>query len=409
MRFTFGLLTAIVCASQVQAGATLDRVTRSGVVNDVLVDDYPPFGYINGENELAGFDVDVAQKVAARLGVNLHLATPGWETIVSGRWQARWDICICSMSPTEARAQVLDFPARYYYSPAVLVVHKDERRIRSIADISGKRVGVGTGSSYENYLNKSLLIPGAAPIVYPFQDVTVIPGDETVTFRNLALGPGLRLDAVVSNLATARANIESTHLLKIVDGTLYTEPNVVATEKGDPEWNAAVARTIAALKANGTLEKISRKWFGADITRDARWGIHRLSDTEPMIDDVRDDQQHRVDDRGAAGTARDQKGIAILEHDGRGHRGQGSLAGDDGICLPLHQPVRVLHVGLGRKVVHFIVEKESGSRYGHPASPEAVERIRDAYGIAGGIDDGEVRSVGRFVCDGVNAHGPRIV
>lgn len=262
------LVLLLVCASQAWAGATLERVKRSGVLNDVLFNAYPPFSFVDGNNELAGFDVDVARAFAARLKVALKLATPGWETIVSGRWQGRWDICICSMSPTDERARVLSFPVRYYSSPAVLTVHKDEQHIKSAADISGKRVGVGSGSSYENYLNKALVIPGAAPIAYPFHDVIVIPGDETVNFRNLALGPGVRLDAIVSDLATARAIIDATHALKIVGGVLYAEPNVVATEKGDAEWDLTVARTFGEMKADGTLAKISQKWFGQDITLD---------------------------------------------------------------------------------------------------------------------------------------------
>jgi polar amino acid transport system substrate-binding protein len=271
MRFSwFFLPILLLCATSVRAGPTLERVQHTGVLNDLVVNDYPPFGFIDARNELAGFDVDVARAFAAKLGVKLALSTPGWETIVSGRWQGRWDICICSMSPTEARARVLDFPAEYYDSPAVLVVHKDEQHIKSVADISGKRVGVGMGSSYESYLNKELKIPGRPTPNYPFRDVSVIPGDETVTFRNLALGPGVRLDAMVANMATAKANIDSTHALKIVGGVLYAEPNFVATAKGDAEWNAVVARTIAALKADGTLGKIARKWFGVDITLDER-------------------------------------------------------------------------------------------------------------------------------------------
>jgi polar amino acid transport system substrate-binding protein len=173
------------------------------------------------------------------------------------------------MSPTEDRARVLSFPVLYYNSPAVLTVHVSEQRIKSVADISGKRVGVGTGSSYENYLNKALVIPGAPPVVYPFHDVLVIPGDEAVNFRNLALGPGVRLDAIVSNLATARANVDSIHGLKIIGPVLYAEPNVVATEKGDPEWDRTVNRVFTELKADGTLARLSQKWFGQDITLDA--------------------------------------------------------------------------------------------------------------------------------------------
>jgi polar amino acid transport system substrate-binding protein len=263
------LALCVGCVAQAWAGATLERVTRSGVLNNVLVNTYPPFAFIGADNQLAGFDVDVARAFAAKLGVALHLATPGWETIVSGRWQGRWDICICSMSPTDERAKVLDFPATYYSSPAVLTVHVKEQRIQSAADLSGRRVGVGTGSSYENYVNKALVIPGAPPLVYPFRDVIAMPGDETVNFRNLALGPGVRLDAVVSDLATAQANIDATHALKIVGGVLYAEPNVVATEKGDAQWDLTVSRTFGDLKADGTLQKLSMKWFGRDITLDA--------------------------------------------------------------------------------------------------------------------------------------------
>jgi polar amino acid transport system substrate-binding protein len=264
------LFLMLASTAQALAGATLERVKRSGVLNNVLVNTYPPFGYIDANNELAGFDVDVARAFAAKLGVALRLATPGWETIVSGRWQGRWDICICSMSPTHERAKVLSFPVRYYSSPAVLTVHVNEQRIKSIADISGRRIGVGTGSSYENYLNKALVIPGSPPIAFPFHDVIAVPGDESINFRNLALGPGVRLDAIVSDLATAQAGIDATHALKIVGPALYAEPNWVATEKGDPEWDHTVNRTFGELKADGTLSKIAVKWFGRDITPDAQ-------------------------------------------------------------------------------------------------------------------------------------------
>jgi polar amino acid transport system substrate-binding protein len=276
MTFTMGLnrsiaassLLMLACVPLTQAGTTLDRVKRTGVLNDVLVESYPPFGFIDAGNQLAGFDVDVARAFAARLGVTLKLATPGWETIMSGRWQGRWDICICSMSPTEARAKVLSLPVRYYSSPAVLTVHKDEPHIKTVADISGKRVGVGMGSSYEAYVNKTLVIPGAAPITFPFRDVLAIPGDETVNFRNLALGPGVRLDAIISDFATAKAAVDSSHVLKIVGPVIYSEPNVVATEKGDADWDRTVARLFDGMKADGTLANISQRWFGRDITRD---------------------------------------------------------------------------------------------------------------------------------------------
>ncbi|MEB0066188.1 transporter substrate-binding domain-containing protein, partial [Pseudomonas sp. CCI1.4] len=86
-------------------------------------------------------------------------------------------------------------------------------------------------------------------------------------FQDLALGSGVRLDAMVTNLITARERIAQDPRFKIAGPALYAEPNVVAIEKGDPQWSAKVTETIAQLKADGTLSKISQKWIGSDISQ----------------------------------------------------------------------------------------------------------------------------------------------
>ncbi|QGY33157.1 transporter substrate-binding domain-containing protein [Pantoea cypripedii] len=258
---------AIVTSGYAAAGQTLDRVMKTGVLHNVVVNDYPPFGFIDDNNKLAGFDVDVADAVAKKIGVKLQVTAPGWETIVGGNWAGRWDVCICSMTPNTDRAKLVDFPVSYYNSPAVLIVNNKETQIKSAADLNGKKVGVGTGSSYEQYLQKKLVIPGKPPIHYPFNDVVIIPSDETVAFQNLMLGPGVRLDAIVSDLATAKARIAKTDKLRIVS-EVYSEPNWVATDKGDPEFDTLIRNTVNALRTDGTLKTISEKWFGEDITRE---------------------------------------------------------------------------------------------------------------------------------------------
>ena len=249
------------------AGQTLDRVTEKGQMTGVLMESYPPFSFLNEQNQLDGFDVDVAKVVAQRLGVKLKLETPSWDVIAAGRWSGRYDICVCSMTPSEARAQVFDFPVEYYQSPAVIVVNAKDTAIASGKDLSGKKVGVISASTYEAYLNKDLVIEGA-PLKYPFDNVQVAPYDnETVAFQDLALGSGVRLDAMVTNLITARERIAQDPRFKIAGNTLYAEPNVVAIEKGDPQWSARVTEVIDQLKADGTLSKISQKWIGTDISQ----------------------------------------------------------------------------------------------------------------------------------------------
>lgn len=251
------------------AGEILDRVTKRGEVKLVLLNDYPPFSFINDKNELVGFDIDVAKAFAERLGVKLSIDTPAWEVIAAGNWRGRWDICICSMTPTTERAEVLDFPVKYYESPAVLVVHKDETRIKGIGDITGKTVAAQSGASYEAYLQQTLKItaPDAQQPSFPFGKVTVAPYEtETVAFQDLGLGGGKRLDAVITNYITAKERIDATGRFKIVSDRLYVEPNWVAVEKGDAAWSAKVKATIEALKADGTLSAISKRWIGIDIT-----------------------------------------------------------------------------------------------------------------------------------------------
>ena len=146
-------LTILAAATQAFGGATLDRVEQKRELVGVLMESYPPFSFLNDQNQLDGFDVDVAKAVADKLGVKLRLETPSWDVIAAGRWSGRYDICICSMTPSKARAEVFDFPVEYYASPAVIVVKAKDDRIHGAKDLSGKKVGLPR-SSYESYSTK---------------------------------------------------------------------------------------------------------------------------------------------------------------------------------------------------------------------------------------------------------------
>jgi polar amino acid transport system substrate-binding protein len=266
---TFGLTLATACAPAL-AGPTLERIEKSGELVNVLMENYPPFSFINEQNQLDGFDVDVAKAVASKLGVKLRLETPSWDVIAAGRWNGRYDICICSMTPSKARAEVFDFPVTYYASPAVIVVNAADQRIHSAKDLSGLKVGVTSASTYESYLNKDLLIEGAEdkPLQYPFDAVQVAPYDnDTVAFHDLALGAGVRLDAILTNLVTAQPRIDQDLRFKLAGQPLYAEPNAVAIEKDDAQWRAKVETVFAQLRQDGTLAAIATKWIGSDISQ----------------------------------------------------------------------------------------------------------------------------------------------
>jgi polar amino acid transport system substrate-binding protein len=265
------LALASVLSVQAQAGATLDRVNKTHQLVAVMDKSYPPFTFLNAHNQLDGFDVDVVKAIAKHLGARLKIETPAWEAITAGHWNGRWDVCACSMTPDEKKAQVLNFPAYYYSSPAVLIVNSDSRPLQGIKDLEGKKIGVEQGSSYERYLQKSLVIQGAnaQQPSYPFSHVTVAPYDsEELAFQDLALGSGKRIDALVSNAVSAKLRLARVPgKYRVVGKPLYLEPNWVAVDKGDPAWDATIAKIIRQLHQDGTLTRISNKWIGSDITK----------------------------------------------------------------------------------------------------------------------------------------------
>ncbi len=250
------------------AGEVLDRVVSTKTLTLSSDAAYPPQSFLNDKNEMDGFDVDVAKEIAKRMGAELKIVTPAWEVITAGRWGGRWDISVGSMTPTKERAQVLDFPAVYYYTPASFVVHEDSKAA-SVADLNGEVIGVCGGCTYENYLKKNLVIDaeGAPPFEY-----AVTPGEirsyetDTNVFDDLRIGDGKRLDAGLSALPTIEEAIKNGYPLKVVGDPVFYEPLSVAIDKGDAEFGAKVAEIIAAMRADGTLTRLSTKWYGVDLS-----------------------------------------------------------------------------------------------------------------------------------------------
>ena len=262
LAWTFGPIAA-------QAGEVLDRVTSKGVMMMATDPEYPPQSSLNDQNEFEGFDIDVGREIARRLEVEIEFVTPGWDVLTAGNWAGRWDVSVGSMTPTAARREVLDFPAIYYFTPAALVVHKDNTTITKPADASGKTIGVAIATTYEQYLKKDLVIDaaGAPPFEYLIDDANIRTYDtDLLAVDDLRLGDGVRLDAVITALPTATGAIDQDFPLKVVGDALFLEPLGVAIDKGDPEWAAKLKEIIDAMHADGTLSELSQKWYGADLT-----------------------------------------------------------------------------------------------------------------------------------------------
>lgn len=264
-------MAALACVTAAQAGETLDRVTGKKAMVVATNSGWPPQSYLDDNNEMVGFDIDVAREVGKRLGVEVSFETPDWATLTGGRWQGRYDLGVGSVTPTKARAQVIDFVGIYYYSPYVYVVHKDSEA-KSVDDLKGKIIGVETATTSEDFVNRRLEIdaPGLPPIEYKLEPGEVRTfADSMLPFDDLRLGSGVRLDAVIAPEQTALNAIKNGYPLRVIDGEYaFREPLVVIAEKTDPEWTKKVGEIIAEMKKDGTLATLTTKWYGKDYSAD---------------------------------------------------------------------------------------------------------------------------------------------
>jgi polar amino acid transport system substrate-binding protein len=253
------------------AGEVLDRIIGTKKLVVASDAEYPPQSMRKPDGSFAGFDIDVASELARRLGAEVEFVTPAWEIVTAGKWGGRWDVSVGSMIPTRLRAEVLDFPAVYYYTPATFYVHRDSKA-RTLSDLDGKRVGTCGGCVHQDYLNRKLVMDaeGAPSFAYSV-DAGAIKTYETEikAMEDLRLGDGLRLDAGIAKLPSVTAVIQNGYPLRVLGKPVFYEPHAVAIDKGDRELAATIAAAVRDMREDGTLAEFSVKWYGVDLSSTA--------------------------------------------------------------------------------------------------------------------------------------------
>jgi polar amino acid transport system substrate-binding protein len=250
----------------------LAKIKADGVIKVSTDPAYPPQSELNPDTgEYEGFDIDVANEIAERLGVTVAWETPAWEAITSGNWQDRWHMSVGSMSVTTERAKVLDFTPAYYYTPAAVAVHADNTSIVDVStDLDGKRIGACGGCTYDLFLQKTLEMPGYT-FDFVIDDAEIVTYDtDSTVIADLAIGDGERLDALVSALPLLEAAIADGTPIKIVGDPVFFEPLAVALDKASTLDGKSlfdeISRIVEEMHADGTLSDLSMKWYGTDLT-----------------------------------------------------------------------------------------------------------------------------------------------
>jgi polar amino acid transport system substrate-binding protein len=221
--------------------------------------------------ELEGFDIDAAAAIAEKLGVEPCFVSPDWGVMIGGNWSDRWDYAVGSVTITPERAKLFYFSKPYYTTPAALFVNADNTTYTKPSDLSGKKIGVCSGCTYESYLNGTLVIPGVPDIDFQIKDADIKGYDtDSTAIEDLALGDGLRLDGVITAQPTGLEAIKNGRPIKQLGDPLYFEYLAPAFDRAsslDPtSLIAKVSEITAGLHADGTLKDLSMKYYGTDLT-----------------------------------------------------------------------------------------------------------------------------------------------
>jgi cystine transport system substrate-binding protein len=241
--------------SEKQAGGrTLAQVEKAGVITVATEGTYRPFPYHeNGSGELTGYDVDVMKAIGEQLGVEVKFEETQWDAIFAGLDAGRFDAIANQVSITPERQAAYDFSTPYTVSPGVIVVNKGDDSISSFADLKGKTTAQSLTSNWYELAKKS----GA--------DVENVEGwAQAVTLLKQG-----RVDATINDELTYLdyEHTEGDTGLAIAATTDDEAHNAVAFRPGSDSLIKAVDKALVTLREDGTLAKISEKYFGQDVSQ----------------------------------------------------------------------------------------------------------------------------------------------
>lgn len=239
------------------ADGLLKQVLDKGTLVAGMEGNWAPWSYHDLDtNEVIGYDADTARAIGEKLGVEVQIVEAPWESLFAGLDDGRYDIVINGVEVTDERSEKYDFSEPYAYIHTALVVRKDNEEIKSFDDLKGKKTVNSIGSTYME-LAESYGASAAGVSTLNDTIQNVIDGRADAT---------LNADVSIYDYLNQQPDAN----IKIVATTEDASHVAIPIRKGDEtaSFEKAVNAAIEELKADGTLAKLSEKYFGSDVTKE---------------------------------------------------------------------------------------------------------------------------------------------
>lgn len=235
------------------AGENLDQIKSAGVIKIGTEGTYAPFTFHDGSNKLVGFDVEIGEAVAKKLGVKAEFIEGKWDGLIAGLDAKRYNAVINQVGITEARKQKYAFSEPYIASKAVLIVREGNTDIKGFEDLKGKK----SAQSLTSNFGKLAEAAGAELVGTDGFDQSI----QLVLTR--------RADATVNDSLSFLdfKKHQPDAPVKIVAEKPDADYSGIIVRKGDDDLVASINKALTEIKADGTYKTISDKYFGQDVSK----------------------------------------------------------------------------------------------------------------------------------------------
>lgn len=231
------------------------KTTDGGTLIVGFDQDFPPMGFVGDDGEYTGFDLELAQEVAKRLGLEYKAQPIAWDSKDMELESGNID-CIWNGFTMTGREDDYTWTEPYMANQQVFVVANDSD-ISSQADLAGKIVEVQADSSAEAALKE------APELTATFKEL-LTTADYNTAFMDLEQGAvdAIAMDVIVAGYQIQQRNAD----FKILEDSLSEEEYGVGFKKGNTELRDKVQSTLEEMAEDGTLQEVSEKWFSKDVT-----------------------------------------------------------------------------------------------------------------------------------------------
>lgn len=237
------LLVAIVAVGVLFTGCSSD----SGKLRVATDATWPPFEYVDTTTgKIVGFDIDLFTEIAKEANLDIEFVNVEWDPLLAGVAQGTYDCAISSITIKEDRKAEMDFSDPYYVAGQVIVTLKESTSITGPESLSGKKVGVQTGTTGDD---EAQAIEG-----------TNVVGYDEIGMAFVAL-MGKQIDAVVCDTPVASGYLAKYDTLTTAGEVLTTEEYGIAFPKGNADLVNKVNDGLAKVKARGVIEELVQKWL----------------------------------------------------------------------------------------------------------------------------------------------------